>query len=326
MAERKVLELGTAELERVGPRELSLVAVRRTPVQLDGRARGNNTSVQLDWCDGRAEQHLHRTVVAEHLLDERGDRHRVGHQPGPQLGVLREEHRTRGDEIRRRVVAGDHEVQQVAEELLVGEPAIVDLGGEQRADEIVGRRAAPRREQRFEHGVDLGVRNFRLGGSTRDRHLGEHVTARVVLSIQTDQIADHRARDRGRVVAHHVETPTRATIGQQPAGKRTDLRFESADTTGPKACRQQRAPHVVFGWIHAGDAVEHREPIRGRRVPGMVARGLAYVGEARQHVDTSAFVEQHRLLVTQPCVDGKRIVVEGVGAQCAQGPAHGRTP
>ena len=64
-------------------------------------------------------------------------------------GCSRQQHGAVRDQVRRRVVAGDDQHEAEAEELGLREPHAVDLGGEERAREVVarlapaGRRGAP---------------------------------------------------------------------------------------------------------------------------------------------------------------------------------------
>ena len=74
------------------------------------------------------------TGVAQRSISStaRRDQRRVGEQRVPLVGVLDQRQHAVGDEVARRLVAGDREQQEEQVELQLGQAVAVDLGAEQR--------------------------------------------------------------------------------------------------------------------------------------------------------------------------------------------------
>ena len=148
------------------------------------------------------------------------------------------------------------------------------------------------------------------------------MAAQVILARQPDQIADHRARNGRRETLHGIERSAAVAGGQQITGQGPDIGLECADAARTKPRRQQVAPQIMLGWIHARDAIEHLRASRRGREAHMVSCRLTHIGEASQHKGTARRVVKHRVLVTQDLVGRVRVAVEIVGAQRAHGDNH----
>lgn len=63
------------------------------------------------------------------------------------------------------------------------------------------------------------------------------MAAQMLLTGQTDQVTDHRARNRCRVLLDDVERFASAAVLQQTAGEGTNVCLERADATRTKPRR-----------------------------------------------------------------------------------------
>ncbi len=116
-------------------------------------------------------------VEAEQLLDGRGDLVGVAPELGELGRVAEEGDDAVADEAGGGVVAGDDQLEDRREQLLVVEPLVAVAGADQRADEIVAGGGLLGRDQVLEHADDGigGLLGRRVLGRGRRRHeqLGE---------------------------------------------------------------------------------------------------------------------------------------------------------
>ena len=142
-AEADVLVRVAAHVEREGSLEHVLVAVARAVPEHDLLARRDLLAAQHGVARRGAAEVDHRRRPAHDLVDRgRRDAVEVGRPDAALLGEVAERLHAVADRVARGLVAGDHEQHEERRELLVGERLAVELGVDQRRDEVVARRAA----------------------------------------------------------------------------------------------------------------------------------------------------------------------------------------
>ena len=118
----------------------------------------------------------------DELVDCCGKLPEIGQQRFELAGVIEEGYHAIADEAGRRVVAGDHKLEEARQDLLRGERIV--LSGDEDADEIVARAIALGVNQIAQVGHDA-VRGFhrlsrRVTGPPGEQHLEPRVQARAV--------------------------------------------------------------------------------------------------------------------------------------------------
>ena len=134
--ERQVTLGAAPDVERPGGRPvLALVVVGGPDDEQHGLACLEGFTVELDVVRQRPVHVLRRVVEAQRLLDRVGDERRIVDEERTLLGMLGQQLDRVGEQLRRRLVAGDDEQDAEAEQLLLGERSAVDLEVEQIGDE-----------------------------------------------------------------------------------------------------------------------------------------------------------------------------------------------
>ena len=141
VAEREVAGRVATDVEAVGFVPAALVAVRGSEQQQTLAAGGKGGAVQLDVAGQEPGEGLGRRVEAQRLFDGRGDEGRVGEQLGPLVGKRVEPEDRVAEQLRRGLVARDQQQEAEAEHLGRRQRAVTLLRRDERADEVVARRA-----------------------------------------------------------------------------------------------------------------------------------------------------------------------------------------
>jgi hypothetical protein len=143
--------------------------------------------------------------------------------------IRREEHGTGADEARSGVVAGEHQQEAEAEQLLLAQPLAFDLGREECAHQIVARDAATLGQQLREELVALPERvDVVLRPLDLEERVGPAPERVDVLVGHADHLADHHAREDGGVLVLQVTTSAGGDavdeVACDAAGQGLDLR------------------------------------------------------------------------------------------------------
>src|SRR5688572_3341354 len=127
------------EREPVGLVEAALVAIGRAQEHRDIAAARDAHAADLGIRGRRAKHDLHGRVVAEPLLDERGDERRIARYGVQHVAVLEQRLGEVPDQVGGGLVAGHEQQQDELDHLSVGECDLALLLGEDQADQIVAR-------------------------------------------------------------------------------------------------------------------------------------------------------------------------------------------
>src|SRR5262249_53407077 len=130
--ERDVPIVGAPEIEAVGLRKLSGVAIGGTDEGEHHVALGNRASGKRDVLAGNARGALDRPVVAEQFLDGALDQSRILAQPSKLFGMTQEREGAVADEIDGRLVPRDEKQDAGGQQLSLGELVARLLGRDER--------------------------------------------------------------------------------------------------------------------------------------------------------------------------------------------------
>ena len=174
VAEAEVRPVAAAGVEDVGRWEAARVAVGRAQAHQHLFVRGDLDAVEGDRL-GRDPERGVRDWGGEpdQLLDGGGQPSGIGQQRLEPAGVIQQGHHPVADQAGRGVVAGHHELEQARQKLLGGEH-IAFGGGDQDADQVVGRAVALGLDQLAQVGHDavrcLHRRRRRVAGPPGQQH------------------------------------------------------------------------------------------------------------------------------------------------------------
>ena len=327
-----------AQVVGVGVREGALVAVGRAEQQHHPLPGGDLDTVQRHRPVRDPHDPLARVVVAQRLLDPARDQARVVGEELALVGIAPQPVQRVGEQLRRGLVARDD--HQVAEGLHLHrrEPHAVDLGGEQRADQVALRRALPLLDERAEVLPDLPERDPRGGRHVEHAFLAVHEQVGLLAQLgavgrgHAHQLGDHVHRQDAREVADELAATALAHALEMADRHLADARLELRDPPRREAARDER-PHLrVARRVHAEERHhELRGGVRGRRLDrdavgvgvevGVLDRG-EHVGVPRERVEVEGRVVVDRRLFAQPRVDRVRVLVDLVGERVVLELAH----
>ncbi len=266
-----------------------------------------------------SEQHLHRAVVAERLLDRLREQFLVGHQPIELIGVAAEGEGHVGDETHRRFVAGDEQQHARGHDFSVGHDLFA-VRFDHATDEIVGRVGLALLDLVAEVEVELraeAARRFGIGSAPHvgtGHRLGPDAELGPVFSRDAEQFGDHNGREGCGEVGDDVEGFPRPERGEQLGADLANSRFERGDRTRREGPVDDPAEALVVGRVggehrlgahelrpgHAGGVVgpfgpgrsHHARTRRAHAEPGVVAVDLPHVVVAVDDVRPEACLQQ----------------------------------
>ncbi|TMK53241.1 MAG: hypothetical protein E6G59_06210 [Actinobacteria bacterium] len=235
-----------------------------------------------------------RRIVEEHL---------------PLRAIAKHGFEPAGDRVARRFVAADQEKQGVAEQLVAAQALPVDVTVNKHADQILARA----RETVVENLVHVavvvgGCVEHRLRDVLRTVCAGDHVVgpplqAQAIFLPHTQQVGDHRGRERRGKVANDV-----AAAGL--LDRIDQLRHDRADPVfvcGHAAHREALVDEVAFADVDRVVAVDHRRLRTGERpAPARRRKDLAMtlgpddVFVEEQRPQAAVWVVVDRLVRAQP--------------------------
>src|SRR5262245_2147526 len=120
-AERNVAVVGATEIQTVGLRKLSGIAIRGADEGEHHVALGNRASGKRDVLAGNARGPLDRAVVAKQLLDRSLDQRRVLAQPSKLFGMAQERQGPVADQVDGRFMPRDEEQDARGQQLGLAE-------------------------------------------------------------------------------------------------------------------------------------------------------------------------------------------------------------
>ena len=294
--EREVFRVGPADVEAVGFREALGIVIGGAEDGDHDIAAADRVAAELDVGRGPAVQRpLDRPFVAQHLLDRARNERWVGSHLLELLGMCQQVDDGVADQADRRLVAGDDQEYDRAEQLRLRERVLVVAGGQERADQIVARLCPPGGEESRQvrdeiahlRGEPLELIVVEHGRDDRVRPLLE---ASVVAVRYSQHLGDHRDREREGVLGGEIHLPARLHSVQQLVGDRLDPRAQLLDHFRRERLRDQAAQAAVVVAV----AVEHvvLDQLEGRQHR---LRGQLLLGQREPLVaDETLVVEQHR--------------------------------
>ena len=128
------------DVEAEGIGEVGLVAVGGRVEQEELVALRELRAVEVDVARNGARHVLHRTDPAQHLFDRRREQRPILPEPLPLLGVRQELVGAAAHDVTGGLVAADQDQERLEHELLVVQSFAVDLGVDERADDVLARR------------------------------------------------------------------------------------------------------------------------------------------------------------------------------------------
>ena len=264
-AERDVLVGRARHVEAVRVGEDVLVAVGGAVPDGDLLTLLDRHAAQLG-VDGRGAPEVHdRAHVAQHLVHERvqGAGH-VGQDPRLLLRVLHQRQHPAADEVPGGLVARHREQQHEHVELDVGQLLAVELGGDERGDDVVHRALTARVGQRLRVHVELHRRFERLfrralvvlGVGVADEAVRPLEDLVAVLVGHAEQLGDDDERELRREVRDEVDDVVVAELALHDLlGRLTDVGLHRLDHLGSEpVCHQVPQPCVLRRVL-----VEHHE-------------------------------------------------------------------
>ena len=315
----------------IGIGKHALVAIGRADQQHDAIAVAHALAVQLDVArDACAPAPASSRRSAASPRPSAGSASGSASHEAALLGIAPQPVDGVAEQLGRRLVAGDDHQEEEADDLDVVEAVAVDLGGEQRAREIVARLRACVGDQLVEVAEHVH-RRLHAGR----RHVGHALLAvhdRVGPGAQlvaiglghAEHLADHVHRQLAGEVADEVAAPgcdERDRCGW--LRELADARLELGDAARREAARHQRAHARVARRVHGEERHRRvRARMRRRRVERDavavreardVAKAGEHVGVARQRPEAEPLVAIDRRLGAQLGVDRVRILVDLVG-------------
>ena len=193
-----------------------------------------------------------------HDLFRRGARERrVGDERLVLIRVVAERADAVRDRVARRLVAGDRDQQEEEVEVHLRQPVAVDLGVEQRGDDVVARHLAPFGRERVgvhEH-LDLRVLHFFVGHLVLGVLAPDHPVAPLEELVpvglrDAEHLGDHLQRELGRDVDHEVGGAGLDHLVEDLVGLLADAVLERADLAGREAPVHELAVARVLGRVH----------------------------------------------------------------------------
>jgi hypothetical protein len=200
-----------------------------------------------------------------------------------------------------RVGAGGEEQPQERVDLFVAEAFALDLGADERRDQVVPRLAAARREQRRQVGGELRRGRERALRIPRvaDQRQRPALEVRFVVGGDSEHAGDDGQGKLSVELRHEVgRAPVREAVDQAVAERPEQLLHRVRHELASKGGRNQRALHAVLLALHAHEvAAHHREGVgllgRPRREDLLLAERLDDIRVTRDHERDPA-VEAHR--------------------------------
>ena len=159
--EREVRTCVPGDIEAFGVVEGRGITVGGADENDDVVAPAQAESVHLAVLDHAPERRLRRRVVAQQLLDRRGDEPGLFAQPLELGAVAKQGEEAVADEVGGGLVAGDDQQAQHVQHLALGEPFAFVLGLDECAQDVVAGVGAPLLDDRAE----VGVERLRGGGA-----------------------------------------------------------------------------------------------------------------------------------------------------------------
>ena len=173
-------------------------------------------------------------VVAEQLVDGRIQERRVASEPLHVVRVPEESQHAVADQVARRLEAGYEDEQHGRQQLLVRQPVTFLLRGQQGADQVLPRPAAPLVDDglevrvRFPGGVPDAIRltaaDERVDGESQ--HAGPLLEPVAVAGADAEHLGDDRDRQRISQRRHEIESVRAGDGVQQMGGRLLDLYTE----------------------------------------------------------------------------------------------------
>ncbi len=200
VAEAEVRSIAPADVQDIGGWEPARIAVGRRQAHQHLFMCGYLHAVERHRLGRHPERGVRdRGGEPDELVDRGGKPCGIGQQGLELAGVIQQGHHSVADQAGRGVVAGDDELEQARQELLGGE-RVAFGGGDQDADQVVGRALALGVDQRAQVGNDAvlclhGLRR-RIPGPPGQQHLEPGVQARAVGRGDAKQFTDHSERQR----------------------------------------------------------------------------------------------------------------------------------
>jgi len=340
-AEADVEVRRAAHVELEGALEHLLVAVPRRVPEHHLLAGRDLLAAQLGVARGGAAEVDHGRRPAHDLLDRGGrDGVEVGGPDAALLGEVAERLHAVADRVARGLVARDDQQHEERRELLVGERLAVDLGVDERGDEVVAGVPAAVLGELLRELRELGAGGQQLRDDLRGIAAAVLGIARAeddVGAVEDEPVL--ALRDRGHV-ADDLERERRGDLGDEVAlallddgvddrlGGARHVGLDPVDHAGREAARHDAAQSRVARVVH----VDHRaeELVEGgrhvadvRALTGAEEFGLARHFEdvgvlghrpearaARQDHDLGLLVPRDRALAPQRC-EGAFALLEG---------------
>ena len=251
-AEREDLARLALDVEAIGIRDVSLVAVRRRDEQRHDAARGNRLAVPLGVARRVATRLERRRLEAQHFLDRVRHEGRIVDEHLSLVGMLGQHLAAPADQSAGGVVAGRGDDVDVGEQLLAGQAArrpglVLELGVQQLGHDVVGRVVDAPVDVL---GEDLAAEHVvsRLGLVAAERV--EVVAYRLALVVRNaDEHADDPGRHDRAEVGGEVEAAGADQRIEQLGAHRPDLRLQAGDLAGREHARQQAAMDRVGGRV-----------------------------------------------------------------------------
>ena len=242
---------------------------------------------------------LHRTVVAQDLVDRVARPFGLLAQPLHLVGVAHERPQAVADEVRRRFVAGDHDDA----EHVRGFGGIDELSPfgfvREQTDCVVGFAARALGEPLAEvprHALTRDVRGLSLGA--RRDHLEQSrsfgrpsMPACLLVPCNSEHAKHHPHRHRLRNLADPLHLSPRDGMLDDVVGERLDGRLQRHQPRSGKRARRDLAQSRVLGRVDEQDAVVVRrgwEHARGCVSPARVVGESLVVPRDREHVGVPA--------------------------------------
>lgn len=280
--------VGSRQIDAVGFGELASITIRRREQQPEMITSCDSRSTDLDIDFGLPKESPHRSFESEHFFDEGVDESTVRSHLTLQLLILGQMSHDVGDQGGGRFVSRNEKLLKHAQLLVIGEFLPIDACGRNIREKIRSRRATPIFDLSQEIVGELACRHDecshlvqRRGMITHghDDVIGPPFESSQVLVGDPESQCNDRHRESHGITGHDVHPPSCFDIGddvaQEVCSDALHLRFEGADSIGPKSRIDQLALASMFRRVRVEQDCDSAPAESGQRLAhGGIAHDL----------------------------------------------------